>query len=445
MASRREVLAALGTVGAVGVAGCSALPFGGSEDDERADVSLSPDAVESVAWPASPFPVAVPSALAEAHRERARELLASVPTDPPVPNAAVAEELRATRDHAADRLTRDIDEPWPIEALSEWRRRRQAAAAVWGSYRAATGEDDAEAVADRRQAAREGLHSFAANHEYRASSSVEAVLAHAPIEEVESDCRQHVRPAVTYPDDPLSRPFQAGDAVGEVEFARATLVDARRLREAYRTEVPGAQSRWADLIDASDSLRIAVSRTQSSVREFLDADGSPFDADLDGTAARWLFRSARRQVEATVEEHRDRHDDGEFATAVVEAGQALAALEAFRAAIDGIHNEAYRDDVTADSVTRTAERAGEAVAAIDGHEHERLARLLVHPALATLEYLPDQIEDGYTDAVRAQGELARAELYARAVPAATAFVADRLEEPRHGRATESRELDKPRL
>jgi hypothetical protein len=438
MRSRRAVLAGLGTAGAVGVAGCSALPFGDGGDDERTDVSLPPDAVGPITWPASPFPAAVPSALAETHQERARELLAAVPAEPSLPNAAVAEELRATRDHAADRLTSDIDDPWPVEALSEWRDRRHAAATVRGSYRAATGEDDAETVADRRRSVREGLHSFVASHEYRASSPLEAVLAHAPIEELVSDCRRRARPAVTYPDDPIERPFQAGDAVGEVEFARATLADARGLREAYRTEEPNRPPQWARLIDASDSLRISVGRTRSTVREFLDAEGSPFEADLDGTAARWLFRSARRQVDATVEEHRDRHDDGEYATAVVEAGQALAATEAFRAAIDGIRDGAYQGDVTVESVSRTAERAGEAVAAIGDHRDERLARLLARPALGTLEYLPDQIEDGYTDATRAQGELARAELYARAVPAATTFVAGRLEEPEDGDGFESR-------
>mgnify|MGYP000504203474 FL=1 len=269
MRSRRTVLAGLGAIGVAGVSGCAALPFGNDQSDNE-DVSLSTHDIGSIAWPESPFPVAVPVSLVNAHRERSRELLAAVPSEPSVPNGAVAREVRSNREHAADRLGDEPDESWPTEELSAWRGRRNEAACVLGTYRAATGEDDAAAVTERRQRVRDDLGSFVANHEYRASSPLEAVLAHAPIEDLVGDCRRRVRPDPAYPSDPVARPFQAGDAVGRVELARATLADARRLREAYLGERSEAIPRWTALIDASKRLEYAASRTRSSVTDFLD-------------------------------------------------------------------------------------------------------------------------------------------------------------------------------
>ncbi|MGQ4556640.1 hypothetical protein [Halobellus sp. GM3] len=443
MQSRRTVLAALGTVGVAGLAGCSSVPFWDGRDDERDDVSLSADAVEPVAWPPSPFPVAVPPTLAEGHRERARELLATVPSDPSVPNRSIAAEIRSDRERVSNRLAEAVEEPWPTEGLGEWRGRVGSAATVRGTYRAATGESDADAVPARSAAVREELGAFVAGHEYRAASPLDAVLASAPIERLVADCRRRVRPNPAYPTDPLSRPFQAGEAVGRVELARAALGDARGLREAHLTARDDPTPQWAALIDATDRLRIAVSRTRSTVRDFLDVDEPPFVADLEDTAGYWLFTGASRRVEGTVQTHEDHVDDGEYATAVIEAGRALAAVEALRAAIDGIRDGAYQSAVTVDSVSRAAARAREAIAAVEesgdsgsgdsgsegGEERpdRRLATQLARPALESLAYVPTRIEERYADATRVQGELAWIELYARAVPAATGFVLDRLE------------------
>lgn len=425
MKSRRTVLAGLGTLGAASLAGCSALPLG--DNDERRDISLSPETVEPLSWPASPFPIAVPGTLATTHEERATELLEAVPADPTVPNGAIAEKLRSGRRQAADRLASAVDDPWPTDRLSEWRSRRETVATVRGAYRAATGEDDATAVTEHRQTVRDALGSFVAVHEYRASVPVEAVLVHAPVEGLVRECRRRVRPDPAYPEDPLADPFQAGDAVGRVEHARATLADARQLRDVYLNERKDPPSQWSALIEASARLRFAVSQARSSVDGFLDVTESPFEADLEETPARTLFEATSRQVTSTVATHRQRRDDGDYATAVVEAGQALAAVEALRAAIEGIRNGAYQASVTTESVTRTAERARDAITGIEDAENQRLATQIARPAVQTFDHIPTRMERGYTDAPRIQGALARAELYARAVPAATAFVIERLE------------------
>mgnify|MGYP000412787839 CR=1 FL=1 len=426
MRSRRTVLAGLGAIGVAGVSGCAALPFGNDQSDNE-DVSLSTHDIGSIAWPESPFPVAVPVSLVNAHRERSRELLAAVPSEPSVPNGAVAREVRSNREHAADRLGDEPDESWPTEELSAWRGRRNEAACVLGTYRAATGEDDAAAVTERRQRVRDDLGSFVANHEYRASSPLEAVLAHAPIEDLVGDCRRRVRPDPAYPSDPVARPFQAGDAVGRVELARATLADARRLREAYLGERSEAIPRWTALIDASKRLEYAASRTRSSVTDFLDREELPFRADLDGTAGRWLFRRASGYVEAKTEEAREHRNDGQFAAAVIEAGQTLAGVEALRATIHGIRDGAYQGEVTTESVSRTADRAREAITAVGESENPRMAAQIVRPTLGTFEYVTNRIEEQYADAPRVEGDFAWVELYARAVPAAAEFVVERLE------------------
>jgi hypothetical protein len=426
MTSRRAVLSGLGGAGVAGLAGCSALPFTDGAREEREDVSLPADVVEPIEWPDPPFPVAIPSTRADAHRDRAGEFLAAVPTDPSVPNDAIAERLRSDRESAADRLEGDVDEPWPIEGLSTWRSRLNSAATVFGAYRAATGEDDATTVRGRRRTVREALGSFVAGHEYRASSPLEAVLVHAPIEELVADCRHYVRPAPAYPTAPVEEPFRAGDVVGRAELARTTLVDARELRAVYLSERASPPPQWTELIDASDRLEIAVSRARSTVRDFLDVDEPPFDADLEGTAGRWLFTWARGQVEASAADHEARLDDGAYATAVIEAGRTLAAVEALRAAINGIRDGAYQEPVTVESVSRTADRAQDAIAAAAGSEERRLAARILRPALGIFDSVPQRIEEGYADAARVQGDLARVELYARAVPAATAFVSDRL-------------------
>ena len=426
MTSRRRLLAGLGTVGVAGLAGCSTLPFSDDESDATEEVTLSPDVVGSITWPESPFPVEIPVSLTEAHEERARELLASVPEDPSIPNRAIAEELRSERERVAERLRNDVEDPWPTDGLAERRNRREAAATVWGTYRGATGEDDSNSVTDRQRAVRDDLGSFVADHEYRASSPLEAVLTHAPIEALVAECRRRARPNPTYPSDPIAHPFRAGDAVGRVEDARATIDDARGLREAYVSERLEASSQWTALIEASDELRISVARTRSTVQDVLEADESPFDADLEGTPGRTQFMSARGRVESATSDHEEHLRRGDYATAVIEAGRALAAIEALRATIEGIRNGAYQDDVTVESVTRTADQAREAVTAIEEGGDQKLAALIARPVFLTFESAPNLIKEGYTDPVRLQGELALAELYARAVPAATEFLLERL-------------------
>jgi len=423
--TRRQLLAGIGTAGAASLAGCSSLPFG-DEDTDDPDVDVPAGTVEPIEWPVSPYPITVPTAISASHRQRARELLDDVPADPSIPNQAVADELASERERA-ERLDEEPEDPWALERLSEWRGRRGSAANVLAAYRAATGEDDGPDIADRRRTLRRELGSFAADYDYRAAATREAVLAHAPIEDLLSSTRRRLSPDPGYPDEPLAAPFQAGDAAERIEVAAATLSDARRLRTAYLDARSNAPARWESLIDASDRLHFAVRRTRSTVSGFLGRTESPFDRDLEGTAAERLFQEAAQEVETLAEDVTSFRADGQYANAVIAAGRTLAAVEALRAVIIGIREETYIDDVTVDSVERTAQRAQDALAAVEETDTGRLATAIVRPVLATYEYAVYRVRDDHEYAARLQGDLAWVELYARAVPAATEFVVERLD------------------
>jgi len=231
---------------------------------------------------------------------------------------------------------------------------------------------------------------------------------------------------VTYPDDPVADPFRAGEAVGRVERARAAADDAEGLREAFRRGRSEASPRWASLVAAAGELRGSVSRTRSDVRERLGG-GEPFDdEDLGGTVAQELVATGELRTESAVEDVERAVETGDCATAVVEAGVALADIEAHRTAVNEIRDGEHRAVPTEASVRSTAERArtavGEAVAGDDP-----LATRLVRPGLETFGYAVDQVERGYGSARRTQATLEYVALYASAAPAASEFVRDRLE------------------
>ncbi|WP_424015970.1 hypothetical protein ACOZ35_08670 [Halorubrum xinjiangense] len=443
--SRRQFLAGAAAAGTAALAGCSGLPFTGDEERQEAPVSLSADAVGSIDWPASPFPVTVPASLADAHEARARGLLDDVPVEPELPNAAVATAIGDDREHAMRRVEAETADGWPVDALSAWRRRREDAAEVRAAYRAATGTDDGSELAARRRAVREDRASLAGDLEYRAESPTAAVLAYEPVESLLAECARHVRPRVTYPADPVADPFRAGEAVSGVERASAAAADAEGLREAYLDERGGRDGtapRWASLVAAAEGLRGSVSRTRSTVRERTGGEEPFADEDLSDTVAQELVAVAELGVGSTAEDVERATDAGEYATAVVEAGIALAECEAYRRAVDEIRDGEHREYPTESSVRSAAERARATVGEVVDRD-DPLATRLVRPGLEIVGYVADRIEQGYGSARRSQAELAYADLYASAVPAVTEFVRERLERGSVGGSEETFVSNRP--
>ena len=423
--SRRRFLAGVAAAGAAASAGCSGAPFGGDAQADGDSVSLSSDVIGPIDRPAWPFPAATGGSLVEAHETRTRDLLADVPVDPDVPNAAVAARIGDDRERALQRTNADPREEWTVDALAEWRRRRGDAATVHGAYRAATGVDDGSDLVARRRAIREDRATLAADLEYRAGSVEEAVLAYEPVESLLAASARHVEPRVSYPADPVAEPFQAGEVAGDVERARATVTDAAGLRSAYLDERDEAAPQWTSLIAAANGLRGSVNRTRSTVREHTDGTSST-DEDLSGTVAQELLAEGGRRVESTVEDVREAADAGDHATVVAESGVALATIDALRTADDEVSEGKHAEAPTESSVRAAAERALSGTdTAVDGDDP--LATRLVSPAFETLEQVADRIEEGYASPRRAEAELRFVDLYTGAVPRATAFVRDRLD------------------
>lgn len=390
-------------------------------------MSLPADAVGSIEWPASPFPTAVPASLAAAHEARTRSLLDDVPAEPELPNAAVATEIETRRERARERANAGLTDEWPVDDLDAWRRRREDAAEVRAAYRAATGNDDGSELSARRRAVRDARTALAGDLAYRAESTAAAVLAYEPVESLLAECARSVRPQVTYPADPLAEPFRAGEAVGRVERAEAAAADAEGLREACLDSWDEASPRWASLVAAAETLRGSVSRTRASVRERVGREDPLDEEDLSGTVAQELAATGETRVESAVEDVSRATDAGEHATAVVEAGTALAEVEAYRAAVVEIRDGRHRAAPTESSVRSTAERARAAVSEAVAAGDPLVARLL-RPGLGVFGYAADRVEEGYGSAPRrTQASLVYAALYASAVPAAAEFVRERLE------------------
>ncbi|WP_251106148.1 hypothetical protein [Halorubrum hochsteinianum] len=423
--SRRRFLAGLGAAGAAAIAGCSGLPFTGEEERGGARASISSDAIGPVDWPGSPFPVAVPASMTDAHETRIRRLLDDVPADPDVPNDAVAASIADDRERALRNADGDPPDGWRVDALSAWRRRRADAAEVWGAYRAATGTDDGSDVVAQRRAVRDDRGALAAGLEFRAESPIEAVLAYEPVESLLAECERHLRPRTTYPADPIAEPFRVGEALARVERARAAVTDAEGIRAAYLAERAEAVPRRASLFAVAEELHRSVIATRADVRERHGGETPPGDEDLSETVAQELFATGERRVESATDDVERAVDADDYATAVAEAGVGLAEIGAFRAAVDEIRDGGHREDPSEASIRSAAERAQAAVreAADDGGP---LAARLARPSLETIGLLGDRIERGYATPRATQAELAFVDLYADAVPPAAEFVRERL-------------------
>jgi hypothetical protein len=244
------------------------------------------------------------------------------------------------------------------------------------------------------------------------------------VESLVADAERHLRPTPPYPDDPVAEPFRAGEAVGRLETARATLDDATGLRETYLSARPEATAQWTAVAAAAEGLDGAVRRTRGTVRERLGE--GPSGDELRDTVARELSHETERIVESRIDDVGRAMDDGEYATAVVAAGRALAAIEAHRAAGEAIRDGEYREPVTAESVRTTADQARAAVADIPEAAAPRLSAAIGRPALERIRYAADLVEDGYGSVVRVQALLIHAVLLARAAPAAATFADERL-------------------
>ncbi|SFR98696.1 hypothetical protein SAMN05216559_2082 [Halomicrobium zhouii] len=428
--TRRKLLTGCGA-GLAALAGCSGLSEFGDETDERPDydreaVERAVASVEDVLEPDA-FPVGIPAALQHHHRDRAREYVDAVPDEPGYPNGVIASQVAEDREAAASALNEDASGR-PRSRLETWRNRREEAATVMGTHLAATGEIGRSDVRALRERARSRLAAFEADWAYRATDPVEAVVVHATLEDYVQTCRRQLHTRAPFPADPGKSVFQAGDVVGTVDGAMAVAIDAVRLREQYRSGVDDDVRHRQHLAGAAARLGRSLSRTASDLEEYVDVEPDEvFDGDLSDTPAETLFRDTSRTVEwrsEQAEAARQRHDP---ATAVLAAGHGFVAAGALEAVVDAIEGGHYREYPSVDDIEAAVDGARGALEAAWDVEPQALAVDIAEPALLSLRGAAVHVREHYGGPEQAFVQALHAEAQARAVPAATAFVAERLQ------------------
>lgn len=429
MTTRRQLLAGIGTGVTTALAGC-VFRDGPAADDETIDPSTFDGEIPAITVPLSPLPVSLPETTVDRHRTRARELFDSVPSDPSIPNGAVAARLQREREHVRERLEEGSEAAETIDVLDDWRNARGDAANLVGTYRAATGSDDGDRVTRRRRQVRTALGEFVADLEYRAGDPVEAVLVYATIETTLGSVRRRVRPMDPYPTSPLSAVERAGDAVEAVEDAVAGLADAQVVHETYLSERDGPDEHWSQLIDASRVLDMATHRTREPIEAYVEEydPESVFDRDV-GPLAASLYRSASRRVasgEGNVREYR-RRGHGEYATATLEATRNLVDIAVLRSVANEIEAGAFDREVTAASIEAAAERARSAVDALAGSIHPHLAVAIARPAIWAYENGARAVGERYFDPHDAEASFRHATMFARVAPEAADYLVARFD------------------
>ena len=438
--SRRAFLAGTAS-GLAALAGCSELPVVG-DSGSTADVEYDGEALRALVDSRgvdapSTYPGPVPDQLAETHYERAATLLEGVPGEPSFPNEAVASRLADERANVAEALSAPPGGGVTLDSLSGWRYDRGKAAEVRGAYEAANGDASGSGLEARRSAVRSDLAAFHEDWTYRAESPVTSFAVHRRLESLTATCRRYLVADRVFPDDPRAAPFAAGGLAGDVERARATLMDAVRLRDAYVTE--GMDGYWTTLGTVAAQLGGAVHPTRRSVEPYVGRDASveAFQRDVHGTPAERLFVEARHVVLHGEERADTATERGDYASAVGAHARTLVGLVGMSSVVEAIRDGEYDLPDSADAVGDHREAAVAALEDALAVDPALLAAILAEPALRALDEgdralaerpgyertgsLPDR-----SDVVRAVGHYGLAEHAAAAAPAVVDRVASEL-------------------
>jgi hypothetical protein len=424
---RREYLAGLGTAAAASLAGCNTIQqFRNSEPDRLEESALDGWSPPEILAPSS-IPIEIPDSFRANHEERARTLLEAVPSDPDIPNAVVRDSVREDREAVLADLAAGSEADRTMAVLRECRWTRGEAAELYGTYRAATGADDATELRGRREPLRERVALLNAELEYRASSPIEAVVCYETIERLLRDAERLSRPRVRYPESPAHDVERAGDVWQSVERADAAMGDATGLREIYREDLTDRTEQLPRLAESASDLEIVVDRTRAERLAF-DPSEEPadvFEFDLD-RVDRELYEVAARELRFQEEEHRDHRADGRYAASIVAAGRTLGTIAAMDGVTTAIRNGDLPDEQSRHSLTNSASRAAEIISgATTNAGAPFLVAGLLDPALSAYRTAVESAGEFY-DPVRAEANFRFAALSGAGAIEAASFLADRL-------------------
>ncbi|AFZ71323.1 hypothetical protein [Natronobacterium gregoryi] len=350
--TRRQLLASLGAVSGVAVAGCSALPW---EDDETASsLVFSPSEAETVLeddeptieWP---VPIRPDESALEAGLERVDALVAAVP-DPleseDVPNGVVRESIVESHDEATTTRDEAADATGAAQyhALHDSRNARESARTAATAWLTVDADRESLVVElrDERDTVDEAVTDRLETIEYRGSDADEglcrAALYYARLED---DCtgaqRSLERWSVSATDDVL----EIGESAGSLEAATATTAVWEHLEERWREDEGDADlgSIFEDALERSVETTDEVGFPDHQ-EGWLEEIGL---GDLDDQFLEFALYRARQPVDRAQDGMEAALRDGNLATGLYHALEFEVAYRGFEILRDRIADGDVRD------------------------------------------------------------------------------------------------------
>jgi hypothetical protein len=431
--TRRDLLGAAGTAVAAALSGCGGLL--GPDPVELDGTAVAEVGSREAPTVAEPLPVDVADGHVTASRKRAESALESVPlplSTGEIPNGVVRERLAREAEYARENLDGASDVPGVRERMDELRHAREHAryvAAAWAFTREAVTAAD---VRERAATVRADARAFREAWEYVGEDPVRALLVHEAVEAWTGVARRRAaldrRGSSRWgPDSALG----VGERAGEVEYARAHLVDATHVGDRFTASLSDPPSVRETLVAARESLGDAIAARRENMpdgeirepNELVDVD-----RDLSRTPAGEALKDLHWRTPVDPETTDDLADD------ILDRARGLAHAEAFLALRDRVRDgEAF--------TVGNAEELG-ARRAVADESFESVPRETAEPRLARrlladrASWFPDvdrelrRYEDA--DAVDARslayetGRYVELAAFARAVPDAVAATLDAL-------------------
>lgn len=397
-ASRRAVLALVGSLGTAALAGCANIPIGDRNETVELDGSTLRSMTGNDASVPQTLPVDITSQYLDDSETKARQLLDSVPPLGPeeIPNGEIRERLVGSRGDAAEAVRRSTDTESPYQRLLELGRARGDArfvAATWAAIDdGLTREDVVREVGDHRRA----LDDVRERWQYVGTDPVRSVVVHAALERrvrgadslIESvrDGRMHQPGTV----------LDVGELAEQSEQAKVNVADAAHLYDQYTASLDNGSEMKPTFEAARDTLVAAVrerAREQFGSDEDYPEPSSLADRDISGTPAATLVHELVRDLvfdDFEDEEHRPAW----VANDVSMAHEHLArhrALDAVLTEIEDGENYTVADASDVVSIRRRAVEAVEAVRA--GSDVSVLTHRLVSDVARRIEYADERLAD----------------------------------------------------
>jgi hypothetical protein len=411
-------------------------------DDRR---ELDPGPVSSIPSKSVPdvprrLPVPIASAHLDKSAQRARELLSALPGSigpAEIPNGAIREEVVAARASATEALQRADSAPTPFERMRSLRDARESAAtahAAWLAIEDGRSRDDVLSV---RSELRERLTAFEDEWEYVGNQPIPAVLVCRKLEELSRQAGSHldraVNPGYVEPDSPPG----IGQIAGDLEYARCAIADAEHVYERHRESGDGIGSLERAISDASRRLAQRVDDRSSELpAERPDDPSSMVDRDVADTPTGRVLTLAVGDARRQADDVDERRAEGERATAIVEAHEALTAMQTFETLRDRVSDGEDFPIDTAEDVVGYRRDAVEGVRGVlDAGEHPRLDRTAAGRLARGIGYVDARFESIDADSTPSVAQIERDTVrYVRLgtaaefVPTASGAVTSALEE-----------------